>query len=398
LTSSVEVVRKLARAAVDTDHVVALAQQLIRIPTENPPGNTRAACTVLSEELESAEFLCERFEPTPPHASLIASCTFSSQGRTLVFNGHLDVVPAGDGWTHEPFGADIATGKLYGRGSVDMKGAVAAMTVAAASLARANLPLSGRLVVTAVADEEQGGLHGSGALVESGKLVADAVVIGEPSDGGVVIAHRGTCFVRITTHGRSGHASMPEHAVNAVERMLDVLAACRQIEFVHEPDLLLGRPSITIGTTISGGTKMNVVPGECQATLDIRTVTGMTSTNVVDRLVSHLRAFGFRTPEEFEVEVIVSSEQGVTPRDAEIVTLATRASALEFGREPQLLGMPATTDGWWFSNKAAIPTVMGLGPGSIRDCHVTDEYVEVAELEAYARIYADIAAHFLYPG
>jgi succinyl-diaminopimelate desuccinylase len=384
-----------ARAAVSADAVLALAQELVRIPTENPPGDTRAACAALAARLETAGFTCEEFEATPPHVSLIATHEFSPGGRSLVLNGHLDVVPVGEGWTKGPFSGEVVDGKLYGRGAVDMKGAVAAMAVAAASLVRAGLPLGGRLVVMAVADEEQGGVHGSGAIVDSGRVEADAVVIGEPSDGGVVVAHRGTCFVRVRTYGRSGHASMPVNFDNAVERMVDVLTASRELELTYEPHPLLGAPTIAIGTTITGGKKMNVVPDECEATLDIRTVPGMTPARVVEELVAHLVARGFRTTEEFEVEVIVSSEQGVTALDAEIVTLASEASAREFGGTVELRGMTATTDGWYFSNRAGIPTVMGLGPGSIRGCHVVDESVEVTELESYARVYADMAAHFL---
>lgn len=384
-----------ARAAVEADEVVALTQRLVRIPTENRPGDTREASAALAAWLQDAGFTCELFEREAPHTSLIAERTFGDGGRTLVLNGHLDVVPAGIGWSGDPFSGDVRDGKLYGRGSLDMKGAVAAMAVAAAALARADLPLQGRLILMAVADEEQGGVHGIGAIIEAGLLDADAVVIGEPSDMGVVIGHRGTCFLRLRTHGVAGHASMPSAADNAVERMLAVLIACGHLELSHTEHPLLGKPSVALGTTISGGTKMNVIPDHCQATIDIRTVPGLSAEDVVAQVEAHLREAGFQIPEQVDVERIVASEVAVTDADAEIVTLAADAHEREFGAPGALKGMPATTDGWWFANRAGLPTVMGLGPGSIGRCHVADEYVDVAELGAYARIYADLAAQFL---
>src|SRR5581483_1107154 len=127
-----------------------------------------------------------------------------------------DVVPAGDGWTRDPWSGDVDGGRLHGRGSLDMKAAVAGLAVAAASLR--GLPLAGRIVVAAVADEEVGGHRGAGALVEGG-LTADAAIVAEPGDGGVVVAHRGMCFLQLTTRGRSTHASMPHRGVNAIELM-----------------------------------------------------------------------------------------------------------------------------------------------------------------------------------
>lgn len=386
-----------ARRAVDVDAVVSLTQKLVRTFSENPPGDTRTACDVLAAELEGEEFELERFEPAAGHVSLLATHTFGAPGRTLVLNGHLDVVPATEGWTRDPLGGEVEDGKLYGRGSLDMKGAVAAMTVAARSLARAQLPLHGRLVLMAVADEEEGGARGSGALVQAGKVQADGVVIGEPSDGGVVVAHRCVCFVGIRTHGRAGHASMPERAVNAVELMIDALNAIRSLELSHEHHPLLGGPSVAIGTTISGGRKANIVPDRCAATLDIRMVPGMTLSGVLDDLHGTLARRGLRTPEQYELEILMSGETAVTSPESELALVAAEALGRELGHAPRVGGMSAATDGWWFANRAGIPTIMGLGPGSIADCHTADEYVEVAELHAYARVYADLAARFLAP-
>jgi acetylornithine deacetylase/succinyl-diaminopimelate desuccinylase family protein len=383
----------LARQSVSPDEVLTLAQRLVRIPSENPPGQTAEVCRAVAEELEPDGFEVEYLEPAEGFVSLTATYRFQEPGRRLILNGHVDVVPApARRWTRDPWGADVEDGTLFGRGSLDMKGPLAGLIVAARSVVRASPPLRGELVVTAVADEEQGGRRGTGALVERG-LSGDGVVIAEPGDGGIVLAHRGMCFVRLTTRGESGHASMPAEAVNAVDAMVDVLQACRTVQLRSEPHQLLEPPTIAIGTTISGGEQYNVIPDVCQATLDIRTVPGMTEESVLEDLRSHFARAGL----EPEVETIVWGQPGETSPESEIVKVAAQAFEREFGHAPALRGMPAATDGWWFTNHARIPTVMGLAPGSIRGCHVVDEAVPVEELVRYARVYAHIVAGFLGP-
>jgi acetylornithine deacetylase/succinyl-diaminopimelate desuccinylase len=386
-----------ARAAVPGDEVVALAQELVRIPSENPPGDTRAACEAIAAYLAPAGFEAELHEAEPGFVSLVATHRFPEPGRTLLLNGHVDVVPVGATaaeWRHDPTGAEVFDGRLYGRGSLDMKGPVAAFCVAARRVVEAGLPLRGALVVTAVADEEQGGRKGSGALIDAGKIVADGVVIAEPSEGGIVLGHRGMCFVELTTHGRSAHASVPENGVSAVEAMVDALVACRSLELRHMPHPLLGSPSVAIGTTIHGGEKTNVVPALCRATLDIRHVPGMTRGAIVEDLERHFERSGLVGERRPDVEVVVWGESGVTEPDEEVIRVAVAAHKREFG-SARLLGQRAATDGWWFTNRARVPTVIGLGPGGVAGCHVVDEHVVVAELQAYARVYADIVATFL---
>lgn len=389
-----------ARALVSLDEVVAVAQRLVRIRSENPPGDTREACAAIIDELEPAGFEVELFEPVAGFANVIAAWSFPEPGPTLVLNGHVDVVPVGDtaeAWTYDPWGAELHGGKLYGRGSVDMKGQVAALIVVARSIVRAGLPLRGRLVLTAVADEEQGGKRGTGALIEAGKIAGDAVLVAEGSDAGITVAHRGLSFVQLTTHGRSAHASVPENGVNAVEAMIEALRACRSLRLRHTPHPLLGSPSIAVGTTISGGTRPNVIPDLCRATLDVRNLPGMSESAALADLEEHFRTCGLPEHQRPDVEFLVWGEAGETSPDAEIVQVAARAYEREFGRTPALRGERAASDGWWFTNRAGLPTVMALGPGGVAAAHIVDECIDLGELERYARVYADIVARFLQP-
>jgi succinyl-diaminopimelate desuccinylase len=383
--------------AIDAAGAVRLAQRLIRVPTENPPGRTAELCDVLCEEFEGTGFVVERIEPRPGVVSVIASFEFPKPGRTLMLNGHVDVVPVADRstWLHDPWGGEIEAGRLYGRGSADMKGAVAAMVIAARAVTSSVNDLTGRLVVTAVADEETGGALGSGVIVETGRAVADAVIIGEPSAHEVAVAHRGLCFIEIITHGRSGHASMPEGSRNAVELMIDVLQACQSAELTHREHAVLRKPNLAVGTTIHGGDKSNVIPARCSATVDVRTVPGMTADSVVADLTRAIRRRGYSTPDDFEILVVAEVEPAETDPNAEIVKLAIEAMAEEFGPAARVTGFPAGTDGWWFANRGGVPTIMALGPAALVDCHVDDESVSVDELVSFAKVYARIAATFL---
>jgi acetylornithine deacetylase/succinyl-diaminopimelate desuccinylase family protein len=379
------------------DRVVALTQRLVRIPSENPPGKTREACDVVAEELTGAGFSVRYVEDTPGFVSVIGEYTFSDDGPTLVFNGHLDVVPVGDSrddWTHEPFGGEVQDGRIYGRGSLDMKGAVSAVIVAAQSAVADGAGLTGKLVVTAVADEEAGGERGTGVLAHQGLVKGDGAVVVEPGDGGIITAHRGLCFVELTTHGRSAHASQPHEGVNAVQIMVDVLTSMRSLKLSHTPHAIFGGPSVVPGTTIHGGQKVNVIPDTCGAMMDIRTVPGMSRETVAREIADHAAACGI-DPAALSVQVANWGEPGETADDARIVGVCADAFRQEFGHTPEIRSMPAYTDGGWLANIAGIPTVMAFGPGEIAGCHIVDESVVIDELERYTRIYRSVIDRFL---
>jgi succinyl-diaminopimelate desuccinylase len=382
------------RARTQASDVVTLTERLVRIPSENPPGATQAVGLAVAEEL-SAGFDVEIIESEPDVVSVLATKRFSETGPALILCGHIDVVPVDadrTGWTTDPWGATTIDGKLYGRGSLDMKGALAGLMTAAKIAAEDGDGLHGQITIAAVADEESGGHLGAGALVNSGRIAGDGVIVAEPSNGGICLAHRGMCFVEVITRGKATHASTPESGVNAVALMIDVLTTLRELELRHEHHPLLGTPTIALGTTIDGGTRPNVVPDTCRATIDVRKLPGMTDETVLSDIQACLTA---RCLAETELRVVSSGEPAETNEDTAIVRAAKAAYFEEFERDAQIRGMPAATDGWWFSNRAGIPTVMALGPGSIEDTHGVDESVDLAELESYTRLYLGIIRRFL---
>jgi succinyl-diaminopimelate desuccinylase len=375
----------------------ALAQLLVAAGRDEASWDTRDAADFLEERLSGA-FELKRHEPTPGHRSVVATHDFGHPGPTLILCGHLDVVPAGaaDEWTVPPFGGTVRDGRLFGRGACDMKGAVASLAVAALTVVEAAPPLRGRLVLAFVADEEVGGRLGAGALVAAGEASADGVIIAEPSEGSVCISHRGICFVAVVTRGRSGHASMPERAENAVDVMVDVLAHLRSLRFSYDSAATTMTPGAALGTTINGGTKANVIPDYCRAVLDVRKVPGMTDESVVNDIRKHLAS---REVDLSRVDISVenSGEPAECDPAAKIVEVACAAYEQQFGSRPPLAQFPAASDGFWFASHAGAPTLMAFGPGSLQGCHVVDESIALDDLDAWAQIYSGCILRFLSP-
>lgn len=375
--------------------VVALTSELVRVPSENPPGETHRVCDLIESALDES-FTIWRTEPLLGVVSIVAELDFGHPGPTLVLNGHVDVVPVGDQaseWTHDPFGAEVFENRIYGRGSLDMKGAVSCLIVAANRVAREPGGVAGKILLAIVADEESGGRLGAGQVIADPRFHGDAALVAEPGDGGICIAHRGMCFVSITTHGRPAHASVPEEGINAVDAMVDVLTALRDLRLTFDEHPLLPNPSVSLGTTIQGGTRPNVVPASCTATVDVRKIPGMTDENVLADIRGCLAQ---KLPgTSVDVAIATSGEPAETPAESRVVTIASEAYERHFGRPPELRGMVAASDGWWFANRRGIPTLMAFGPGRIADCHVVDESVDIDELHAYTAIYEDVVRTFL---
>jgi succinyl-diaminopimelate desuccinylase len=234
-------------AALQEFDVVDLCRRLIRIPSENPPGDVRAVAEFVAETLRSWALEPEWLEPVPGRVNLLVSAG-PDHGPTLVLNGHLDVVPAGDAgrWVHPPFGGDLAGGLLWGRGAVDMKGGVAALMAAFRAMSVADLP--GRVVLALVPDEETGGAWGTRWLLEQGRLRGDGVLIAEPSGPGVAtIGQRGALWLKARSRGAPAHGSLSPYAgANAILKLTDALAvftslAGRTGEFPADLRLMLRR-------------------------------------------------------------------------------------------------------------------------------------------------------------
>ena len=260
---------------IDRRALLALARALIRIPTPNPPGNERLAAIFLEPRLREIGFVVKRVISPAGRWNLLAERGFDgsssrrrkSRARTLLFNGHLDVVPVGDGeaWRLPPFGGKVASGKLWGRGAVDMKGGIAAMIEAAAAVARAGIRSPHRVAIHLVSDEEALGGEGTEFLLRKKLLRADMAVVGEPTGLLPALAAKGTLRGRIHLLGRAAHSSTPERGVNAVLHAAHLVRRLSRLKF-RARHALLGRPSLVV-SKIQGGVRSNIVPPSKQVFL-----------------------------------------------------------------------------------------------------------------------------------
>ncbi|MFT7462645.1 MAG: acetylornithine deacetylase [Pseudohongiellaceae bacterium] len=294
------------------------------------------------------------------------------QGRGLLLCSHIDVVPVGEGWSRDPWDAALSDGMVFGRGANDAKSSVAAMAVAAAEIDRSKI--SGRLVLAFVCDEETGG---EGIEACHGDLPPfDAAIVGEPTGLDVCPGQRGLLRAKVVSRGRACHASRPWEGVNAVELSARDVLSVQQLE-LPGVDPLLGPPTLQ-ATVIAGGTRPNVLPGECAFELDGRPTPECDN----ERLLEILRG-------AVNGEVVVRSNRYLpvrTAQDAEIVSTALAASPTGVVR-----GFGGVSDMFHLGDTPAVV----MGPGTSAASHAPDEWVAVSQVEAAAQSYAAIARSYL---
>ncbi len=383
------------QSAVDDGRLLDLAQRLIAIPTENPPGNERIAAEFLADYFADNGWAVDLSDAAPGRPNVVVRIEGRAPGPGLIFDGHLDVVPAGDGWTSDPFTPVIRDGRLVGRGAADMKGGLAAMIAAAEAVQRAELPLCGSLTLAVVAAEEEGG-GGTWHRVRSG-LRGTWAIVPEPTELNPVIAHKGCANLRVQVHGTAAHASAPEQGVNAIEQAGALLTGLGELSarLRQRRHPLLGYPTLTV-CTIQGGFNDYTVPHTCGLTLNRRVVPLETEHDVLAEVQAVL-AECERIDPAFVADVQLSTFTPPMETDAQSpVVLALRSATQQvLGSDPGVAGWSATCDASILTHGAQMPTVV-FGPGSIaRDAHRPDESVAVVELAQCARIFASTIAQLL---
>lgn len=365
-----------------------LASELIACRTENPPGNEAAACEVVATFLRERGLEPQIRELGDGRANLVARIP-GAGGPGLMLSGHLDVVPAEPGgWVSPPFDPTIDGDRLVGRGSTDMKGAVAAMTEAFARLAGRDGTPRGDLVLALTAGEEVDSL-GAKQLVRDG--VADGlawVVIGEPTGMDVGVGHKGALWVTAETSGVAAHGSQPETGMNALVKLLRWLTPVEDFdELVSAPaHPLLGAPTCSLNL-LEAGQAPNIVPDRARAVVDFRTLPGQAHGGLLIDL-------GMRAP-GVELSVLRDAPGIVTPAGSVLAEAAREASDAATGGRAEPRGLPYVTDGSVFSQALGAEVVL-LGPGDERLAHQADEWVSLNALEAAVSAYHDIADRLLF--
>jgi acetylornithine deacetylase/succinyl-diaminopimelate desuccinylase family protein len=368
-------------AAIDDEETIELLRDLIRCPSENPPGNEEATASCLAAFFDRNGVSHRLEEVVPGRPNLIAEIG-SSGGPTLVLNGHIDTVPAGAGWTFEPFGAEMRDGRVYGRGASDMLAGVAAMSVAVVALKRSGVALDGRLLIHAVIDEE---LHSIGSKHAARDVEADWVIVTEPSSGKIDVCGKGQLNVEIVFHGKAAHSSTPELGHNAIH---DAAAFTALVEREHIDASAYPHPDagpVTYAVAIiNGGTNGSIIPAECKLTLDRRLLPTETLEEAeadIQRLLDEL------AQDRPGLDVTVRPTLLFPPfSPAENNELAQTIAAARHkldGGETEFSGMRGTGDATWYAARG-IPTVF-YGPGNAETAHQPDEFVDIDDVNHVAR-------------
>ena len=406
------------------DELVELTRALIGFPTVNPPGEAYRPCAeFIGERLRGRGFCVEYVHAagTPggdvryPRINVIARRKGSAPGPCVHFNGHIDVVQAGGGWTVDPFAGVVKDGKVYGRGACDMKGGLAASLIAVEALIDSDAKLPGTLEISGTVDEESGGYGGVHYLAERGWFSAprvDHVIIPEPLNvDRVCIGHRGVWWAEIETHGRMAHGSMPflgncavrhMHAVvDRFERDLYPKLAARRTDMPVVPSgarhSTLNINSIHGGQAETAGYPAACVPDSCRMVIDRRLLIEESIDSVkgevlelLDQLVKERAGFKYSIRDIFEVRPTMADRNGPVARST--------AAAIRrvIGRDPEFICSPGTYDQKHIDRVGKLRDCIAYGPGILDLAHQPDEYVLIEDMVSSAKVMALAARSLLY--
>jgi acetylornithine deacetylase/succinyl-diaminopimelate desuccinylase family protein len=381
-------------AAIDAGEVLDLARRMVAAPSYAADHQWEAGVArVLEEFLTHEGFAVTRQPVVDGRENLIAVLPGRAPARPLLmFNGHMDTVPPSGSMRYPPFAAEVHDGKLWGRGAVDMKGAVAAMTAALVALRRAGMRPLRPIVLAAVIGEETGGM-GTAALGAGGPP-ADLAVVGEPSSLAIIPAHRGVYRCDVVVHGRAAHGSTPELGMNAIGLAARLIVAFDEqlpAMWKDQRHPVLGGPSVNIGT-IRGGLAVNVVPDRCEFSFGKRWIPG----DSPERIRADLEAVIAASIGAAHAEVVPAATFDAVPRppldldaDHPLFRALAEAAGAVTGRPPAIGRFQAFTDAAILQG-AGTPAVV-FGPGDLALAHTDEEHVPVDALHTAARIYARLA-------
>lgn len=369
------------------ERLLSFLKELIQFDTTNPPGNEKDAAHYVGEKLGQYGFRIEYQKVGEKRENVIASIG-DSQRKEVILTGHLDVVPAGEGWTVEPFQMTRKEKKLFGRGSCDMKGGVAAMMEAALRISRKPEFLRGKKVTLAfVCDEEVKGI-GSRVFVNNHKPAEEVLtILGEPTGMQIQIAHRGIGRFRVEIEGKQAHAAMPEKGINPILEMCRFLTAVENFnEDRQKKSYGVLPPPVITPTIVHAQVKENVIPAKCSVLLDCRTVEGETEEMLRGQLTLLFLESRKDPRTSVRIETLLYAPVGFSPEDGMCCRLAKRAMEKIKWKNQRVSHFNGSTDMPIFTENGYENTII-CGPGQMEMAHQTDEYVEEEQLEWAAAFY-----------
>lgn len=395
----------------DRDLLIAFLRRFVRCKTPNPPGDTLEAARFVEEELGKRRIAYERIAPAADRPNYIASFDTGRPGKHLVLNGHIDVFPveSNTGWTHDPWGAELVDGKVYGRGACDMRCGTTASIFTYLYLHGLRDKLNGRLTLTIVSDEESYGAPGMLYLMKHHReqVLGDVCLNGEPSSPySVRFGEKGPLWVRMRTRARGGHGAFVHMSPSALQAAIDAIAELQdlpsRIPVVEDPELaraldeatpdleraygpgaarVIRSLTVNIGR-IHGGVKVNMIPAECEFDADIRVPNGADH----DAVLAEVRAIAVR--HGAEIEILTASHPNWREPYHELMDIVrNNAALLEPGLIPARVVSPGGTDARLWRLNGVPAVVYGPSPhgmGSVDEYVSIDEFVHVVKSHVLA--------------
>ena len=368
-----------------------LTRALLRQNTIDPPGNETRAAAIIADVLDRAAIPYEAYEIAAGRTNLVARLKGSGDRPALAFSAHFDTIGVeADKWSHDPFAGAIVDGRLYGRGSTDMKGGMAAMKTAMLELKRSGSALKGDLLLTFSAAENSSCLGAKRRGADGHFAGGGALLVSEPTSMKVFVSEKGALWLRATAHGDYGHNAFSEDRDgdrgNAIVRLARFLDRAHDLKLQAPIHRHLKPPTINVGL-IRGGLSTPLIPPAASADIDVRLVPGLEPEAV-------LAAFRAIAGADVTIELLDSKPPVDTADDHPFVQLCLEACRAETGFDGGPGGVAYYSDGAVIAPDLDLPMVI-IGPGEVGLSGAVDEYVDLAKLEASAKVFRRIAQQYL---
>jgi len=357
---------------INKKRLIKLTQDLLKINSENPPGDERCLASFIARYLKKMGLKAEIYAFSPKRDNVLAVLKGRDRKKSLLLTPHLDTVPAGQGWHYPPFSATLRKGRLYGRGATDCKGNCAVALEVLNSLIDDNFKPEHDIVFLATADEETGSSQGLIPILKKNIVRPGAALILDADEFNIITAQKGLIHFKVSVCGRKAHGAYPERGVNAIDRALRLIAILKRINFSYAPHHLLKPPTINIGT-ICGGDKVNMVADWCSFEVDLRFLPGMQARLILAKIK---KAFD-KTKISYCLKVNdVQHPYEISPKHPLVASLKKAAQGIL--KESRVKGSEGATVITFFKKKN-IPAV-ATGYGVSGCAHATDEFITVDNL------------------
>lgn len=364
-------------------YVVKLLRELIRAKSET--GNEYEAAMIVKREMDAIGMKTEVYEFAKGRPNVVGILRGKNpRGRKLLLTTHIDTVPAGGGWKHDPFGAEIDNGKIYGRGSTDSKCNVAICLEAARRIVESDTNLNGDLIIAITSDEETGSKFGLKPLLENKILNHTHAVIIDSHGFDVTIVQKGLVHFRVIVYGKKAHGAYPWLGDNAIDKATEIICNLRNYRFSFKKHKLIKSPTMSMGT-IKGGDKVNIVPDHCEFEVDLRYLPGMDS----KKIMNDFRKVIEKTTKRYNIEIMDEQKPyEISSKDHLVKTLFE--TLRKYGKNSRIKGSEGATPVSFFKSDA-----VSTGFGEPGVAHMTDEFVKISDLEDGSRALEDFIKEFL---